>query len=350
MSLYKRKDSPYWWIKISVSGRRVQKSTGTKDKLKAKEYHDKQIAQLWDETRLGIKPTHSWNEAVIRWLDETSHNASQEDKKIHLRWLDKYLNGKTLNDINRDMLERILKARKAGGVSNSTVNRTLEVVRAILRRAAYEWEWIDRAPKVRMLPKPERRIRWLTLEEAQRLINELPTHLAALVLFSLVTGLRQRNVTYLEWSQVDIVRRTAWIHPDQAKAKKAIPIPLTDTALTILKEQQGSNEKYVFTYKGKPVHQPNNWAWRKALKRAGIENFRWHDLRHTWASWHVQNGTPLHALQELGGWSCADMVRRYAHLSSEHLAAYAENMTVGMELLKRETVESYDMATDSCAN
>jgi len=57
--------------------------------------------------------------------------------------------------------------------------------------------------------------------------------------------------------------------------------------------------------------------------RAGIDDFRWHDLRHTWASWHVQAGTPLHVLQELGGWETPAMVRRYAHLAPEHLAEHA---------------------------
>jgi len=64
----------------------------------------------------------------------------------------------------------------------------------------------------------------------------------------------------------------------------------------------------------------NTKAWRNALKRAGIIDFRWHDLRHTEASWHVQAGTPLHVLQELGGRESVEMVCRYAHLSSEHLA------------------------------
>ena len=64
-----------------------------------------------------------------------------------------------------------------------------------------------------------------------------------------------------------------------------------------------------------------------ALERAGIESFRWHDLRHTWASWHVQKGTPLHALQELGGWSDIRMVQKYAHLAPEHLAEYAERLS-----------------------
>ena len=70
----------------------------------------------------------------------------------------------------------------------------------------------------------------------------------------------------------------------------------------------------------------NNTAWKGALKRAGIENFRWHDLRHTWASWHVQAGTPLYELQQLGGWECAEMVKRYAHLAPEHLAKAAANI------------------------
>ena len=77
---------------------------------------------------------------------------------------------------------------------------------------------------------------------------------------------------------------------------------------------------------GQLVRRADNWAWKKALKRAGIENFRWHDLRHTWASWHVQRGTPLNVLQELGGWESVEMVRRYAHLGANHLAGYAEKV------------------------
>jgi integrase len=67
-------------------------------------------------------------------------------------------------------------------------------------------------------------------------------------------------------------------------------------------------------------------AWKAALNRAGIADFRWHDPRHTWASWHVQAGTPSHALQELGGWESAEMVRRYVHLAFDHLAEYADRI------------------------
>ena len=97
-------------------------------------------------------------------------------------------------------------------------------------------------------------------------------------------------------------------------------------ALSILKNQIGKNPTYVFTYKGNRIRQCNTKAWKKALDRAGIENFRWHDLRHTWASWYVQNGTSLQELQQLGGWSSFEMVLRYAHLSSEHLRSAANRI------------------------
>jgi len=92
--------------------------------------------------------------------------------------------------------------------------------------------------------------------------------------------------------------------------------------MEVIERQKGKHFVKVFTFEGEPVTQVSTKAWYKALKRAGIENFRWHDLRHTWASWHVQSGTLLHVLQELGGWQTATMVRRYAHLAVEHLAAY----------------------------
>jgi integrase len=133
-------------------------------------------------------------------------------------------------------------------------------------------------------------------------------------------------MTQLEWAQVDLGRQFAWIHADQAKARKPISVPLNSGVMSVLTRQIGRHPTRVFTYEGKPVRQVNTKAWRNALKRAGITGFRWHDLRHTWASWHVQNGTPLNALQELGAWESADMVRRYGHLGQNHLAHYAENL------------------------
>lgn len=87
----------------------------------------------------------------------------------------------------------------------------------------------------------------------------------------------------------------------QAKSRKAIGVNLTPSAIAVLRRRLGEDRQYVFIYKGHPVTQVSGKAWWKALQRAGIENFRWHDLRHTWASWHIQAGMPLFKLQEMGG-------------------------------------------------
>jgi hypothetical protein len=161
------------------------------------------------------------------------------------------------------------------------------------RKCVNEWEWLDRAPQVRMLKEPTRRIRFLTRDEAQHVLAELPDHLADMAAFSLATGLRAFNVTGLQWTEVDLTRRLAWVHPDQAKARKAIPVPLNAEAVSLVRKQLGKHLTHVFSFRGKPSTQVSTKAWYGALERAGISNFRWHDLRHTWASWHVQSGTPF---------------------------------------------------------
>lgn len=325
MPLFKRGST--WWVDvIAPNGERIRRTTGTDSKILAQEFHDNLKAELWRVSKLGDRPRRTWNEAVVRWLKEQAHKATIETDKIHLRWLDQHLNGKHLDVISRLMIDKITEARIAEDVSNATVNRMLEVLRAILRRCANEWDWMDKVPMVRMLKEPTRRIRYLTREEANNLIAELPEHLADMVAFSLATGLRRSNVTGLHWAQVDLERRIAWIHADQAKARKAIPVPLNSAAIEIIRKNLGKHQTHVFSYRGNPVIQVSTKAWYAALERAGIHDFRWHDLRHTWASWHVQHGTPLFALQEMGGWESPEMVRRYAHLAADHLSPYAERL------------------------
>ena len=334
MALYKRNNT--WWINISHHGRRIQQTTGTEDKIAAQQYHDQFKADLWRQDKLQEKPKKTWKEAVVRWFSEMQHKRSLDTDRLHIKWLDKYLGKFYLADINKDVLDEIAKIRDAEGVKAATVNRMMSLVRAMLRKAANEWEWIDKVPLVRMRKVESKRIRWITREEATRLIATLPPHLAAMTTFSLATGLRRANVTGLKWQDVNLDRRHVLIHPDQAKAKKAIPVPLNDDAVAVLKGQLGQHDEYVFTYQGKRIIQCSTKAFRAALRRAGIKSFRWHDLRHTWASWHVQSGTSLQELQMLGGWASFDMVLRYAHLSSDHLRNAANrislNKTVTSEL------------------
>lgn len=209
MAIYKRGDT--WWISFTIAdGRRIRQSAGTQDKRKAQELHDKLKSQSWDEVKLNAKPNFLWHEAVIRWCDEMRHKKDIDTDIVHLRWLDKYLANKSLDEIDKN----IRKEKLASGSSNATVNRVLAVVRKILNIAAKEWEVSVCVPHIKMLPEPKKRVRWLTVKEVEQLLNELPQHLQSMVRFSLATGLRESNVTQLRWSQVDMQRQCAWIHPE----------------------------------------------------------------------------------------------------------------------------------------
>lgn len=331
MSLYRRNGIYYAKFDLPNGGeiRRSSKLKATeKNRRKAKEWHDRMQAELWNQKHLGLKPQRSWKEAVVKWMSEHKDQKSIRSTKCHLRWLDTFLRDMPLHKITRDVIEQIAEKKEAEGVSNATVNRHLEVVRAILRAACYDWEWIEKAPKVRMRKEPSRRVRYLTKEEHTRLLAELPSHLSAIVQFATATGLRAGNIVGLQWANVDMENRIAMVHGDEVKNGESLGIYLNADAMAVLDSLKGKHKTHVFSYRGKPINQPNTKAWREALKRAGIKNFRFHDLRHTWASWHVQNGTPLFAVQEQGGWKSPQMVRRYAHLSAEHFAAYGEKIAV----------------------
>lgn len=339
MGLYKRPDSANWWYRFQHNGRQIRESAGTRIKKDAVHAEAKRVRDLWEQDRLGVKPTKLWDEAVTAYIATLSDGRNKRQTEGTLRWLNQFLQGKALGSIDQDVLVR-LQAAKAAAIaqraaevkaeghkpiteraSPGTINRVIGVVMAILNYAA-RLGWIDRVPKVAHLPNPTKRIRYITHEQAEALFRELPAHLKPMVAFALETGLRKANVTRLCWTQVDLNRKLAWIHPDEAKAGKGIAVPLSQRAVKILEQQQDVHAEFVFTYRGQPVSQTSTRAWRKALTRAGISNFRWHDLRHTWASWHRQSGTPHHVLKELGGWADDRMVSRYAHLGADHLAEY----------------------------
>ncbi len=322
MSLYKRGST--WWIAFTTpSGERLRCSAETSDRAAAQEFHDRLKMQSWRVQKLDERPKYTWDDAGYKWLQETEHKKSRRGDIAKMAWVQQFLRGKVLSQITRDQLIAIGERKKAEA-SGATANRYLAMIRSVLRKACYEWEWIDKVPKVKMYREAKRRVRWITPEQVHDLLGELPPHQRDLALFALATGLRQSNVVNLTWHQVDLKRGVAWIPADKAKGNEDIHVSLSAFAVEVLQRQVGKHPERVFTYAGKPIGQVNTKHWRAALDRAGIRDFRWHDLRHTWASWLVQNGTPLYDLQEMGGWKSAEMVRRYAHLAPAQMARHAE--------------------------
>jgi integrase len=291
---------------------------------------------MWESERLGLKIERSWKESVVRWLNETSDKATHEEDKSKLAWLHAYLGELMLNEITLDVIH-VVRSAKLKEASKPTVNRYLALIRSILIRARDEWEWIEKAPKIRLFKENNIRERSLTIEQAKVLLNELPTHQRSTVLFALTTGLRLSNVVKLEWAQVNLDLKHAWVKGNESKNRRPIAIPLNDVAIEVLEQQLGKHPERVFTYLGRPFVAANTKAWKSALKRAGIEDFRWHDLRHTWATWQRQAGTPTHELQRLGGWKTASMVERYAHVAPDNLAHAASRLNA--------VFNGYDLAT-----
>ena len=322
ISIYKRK-GVYWYDLVDPAGKRVRRSLKTKNRTEARRLYEAVRADLW-RRRAGLTEEQAtWRQAADRWCFEKRGKKSIRDDISRLKWLNARLGDQPLATMTSMYLRDLLDQKLAEGASPSTVNRYAALLRSILRRSERVWRWIDRAPVIDIPSEPPKRFYVVTRDQADRLLLELPSHLALMAEFSLATGLRMSNVTGLEWGQVDRASGLAWIYPDQAKAGRAIGVPLNSTAVRVLGAVEGQHVRFVFTYAGRQVARTSTAAWYKACRRAGLEGLRWHDLRHTWASWHAKAGTPSNVLQELGGWSTQQMVKRYTHLTVAELRPYA---------------------------
>jgi integrase len=294
-------------------------SDGTTDKTAAQELHDKVKHDLRRVERLEERPEHSWEEATLRWLEEKDSKRTIADDALMIKSYTKHFKKWKVHALTAEEIHAATRKITDGKVY---YNRHLALMCGILNRAVRHWGWLEKVPALITKSEPKRRIRYLRRDEANRLLKELPNHLKDMVEFSLHTGLRQSNVMGLRWDQVDMRAKMVIVSAEDFKNGRDHSVPLNDIAIDIIMRNIGRNMEYVFTYQGRPVSQVNTKAFRDALKRAGILNFRWHDLRHTWASWLIQAGVPIEALQELRGWESREMVRRYAHFDRGHLAQF----------------------------
>ncbi|HGL4547180.1 TPA: tyrosine-type recombinase/integrase [Klebsiella aerogenes] len=364
MSIFRRGE--IWYASYSLpGGKRIKESLGTEDKRQAQELHDKRKAELWRVDRLGDFPDVTFEEACLRWLEEKADKKSLDTDKGRIGFWLEHFEGMKIKDISEAKIyaavsrmqnrkakeiwkQRVDAAARKGKdapafeakpVTTSTKAKHLALMKAILRAAERDWKWLEKAPVIKIPSVRNKRVRWLEHEEAKRLIDECPEPLKSVVKFALATGLRRSNIINLEWQQIDMQRRVAWVNPEDSKSNRAIGVALNDTACKVLRDQIGNHHKWVFVHT-RAWHRPDssltpairkmriddNRAWNSACKRAGIEDFRFHDLRHTWASWLIQSGVPLSVLQEMGGWESIEMVRRYAHLAPNHLTEHARQI------------------------
>lgn len=344
MALIKRTPGGPWWTRFTVRGRRIFKSCRTTNREAAEEFETVLRARLWRQTQLG-ESVHTWREAVQRYKREASWRPNTRDVNQRALGFFVHIDGVAVGAINadvcraaRDFVERTQKP--------SSANRIMAVFRGVLR-SCVKWGWLTHCPPVPMAKVPEREPEIPHVESLMRLAAELPEHLRAPFLFGLLTGLREGNTCGLTWVQVDLERAHLTIPSSHYKAKRAVGFSLSPQAVAILKAQEGKHPKYVFTYQGEPVKRFNNSAFRKARIRAGLRRFRWHDLRHTFASWLAINGASELALMQLGGWTSTKMPARYAHLrasdTSQYLLAVGTNVAAAVStVVEQSTTQPTD--------
>lgn len=327
MAIRRRTGSTYWHYDFAVNGIRFRGSTATEDRATAEIIEAKLRSDVLLNAVVGKKPDITLNEALARhWLEHGSELRSATRVMQIGRLLIKIIGKPTLlSSITTGTISEYIAKRRGAGVANATVNRELAVLRAVLRRAERRWEvavgMVDwQTLRLREPPPPER---YLTPEEAGQLIDAAAEHLKQIIKFALLTGARRENILSLDWSQVDLPsRQIAFQVKSATTGTKPHVIPVSTPLLALLASLGPQDAGAVFTYspirKGGWLMPPRpvadiKTAFKAAVRRAGIPVLRFHDLRHTAASWMVQEGVPLDTVRDVLGHSSIAVTVRYAH-------------------------------------
>jgi len=326
MSIYLR-GSTYWYS-FMVKRKSYRGSCKTSDPKQAQEYHDRLKAEAWRGRLLNDKPRYKLSEAIERYVKDNGDKKSIRDDIRSANWWNEQFASAKITFIDELTAEQIRDIRddelgrpgKKGPIKPATVDRKLAFLRSVLRAAKLKWEWVEDVPFVELYNEEEERERYLEPHEVERLVKALPEPFNYMALLAVATGLRQGNVFQLKWSEVNLVGRYIRLPGVRMKNGNPFSVALNETAMTVIRAQIGKHTEYVFP---KEDGTPHMWLpsdmWKKVLQDAGLENVRWHDLRHTWASLMRQSGVALADLQEMGGWKSERMVQRYAHLDVSHL-------------------------------
>lgn len=262
-------------------------------------------------------------DCAARYLTESKHKRSVEVLAWHVQLLLPFIGAMEISHVHDATLEEFKESRHLDGVSPTTVNRSLEVVRTILNRAARAWRddngqpWLLTAPPLITMEKENRRQPHpLSWEEQDELLPLLPSHLQKTVLFAINSGLRDDNVCGLRWSwerPIPEAGRSVFIIPSEYyKTAVNHVVILNDAAWRIIEAQRGQHPDFVFTYRGHRVDTMNNNGWQHARAKIGLEDVRIHDLRHTYASRLRLAGVAQEDRNALMGHKSASIPEHYA--------------------------------------
>lgn len=359
MSVYKRQGRKFYIYDFNYRGQRFSGSTGCTSKREAERFEEAERERVKALRIDASKPLTFKAAAAQYWNEVARHRADSEDLLRCLDWLITNIGETTpIAEISNALIARLVAKRRGEYVpshrkpgrkyktpeqrrlvSNATVNRTVtQPLREILRRARRTWgqtvqeiEWKDH-----WLKEPQERVREASADEEARLLSAIRGDYAPALRFAILTGCRRAEIVGLTWKDVDFFNREFTV---RGKGDRVRTIPMTTAIHSLLWELRHNHKEAVFTYQ---VRRPRNGAvkgtrqpitaegfkteWRRTRARAGVEDFRFHDSRHTAATRLVRATGNLKMAQQLLGHTEIATTARYAHVTRDDLRAGMESV------------------------
>lgn len=329
---YKRGDSPVWWASfVNASGQRVRRSTGATDHKEAKAIESRWRLEAHQQKHWDVEPPREFEAVMVAFLNaHTDKRSANRDRQI-VRNLRAFFGGRAMNGLGAQDVRRYVETRRTAGRQPGTINRELALLSAALNHARRELEWdIPNPVAGRKLKEPEGRVRWLSRAEAAALIRcaedgRGSEAVAEFIRLALNTGMRRGEMLGLEWRRVNLQAGLIHLEARDTKAGRRRSVPLNQEARAVIvrrmayRAQHCPASPWVFCHPDGTRVQSVRKAFQGACRKAGIDDFTIHDLRHTCAAWLVSAGAPLAAIRDLLGHSTVKMTERYAHLAPENV-------------------------------
>ncbi len=308
MPVTKRPNGSYQ-VTVGFGGRTYRKTSRHWTRSTAREFEVAWLQQL-QGIASGKQPERKITDAIDRWqVEHLPRLRSEKKTNSHVRALYPYVKGRKLSEVAQVWAE--IKAAEIGKAP-ATVNHKGRILRQISRMAWREWGWLERPAAISLLPEKPRET-FLTTEQVEALAKACPNPAVGdYVRLAAYTGIRRGHLLRLTKHSV----KNGFIHLDRTSKTKTLQlVPLHPKVIKIAgRLPLGASDDQVRD------------SWAKAREACGLQHVRWHDLRHTCASWLVMAGVPLHTVSEVLGHSSMAMTRRYAHLSPEHLSDAIKKM------------------------
>lgn len=337
-----------WWINIRHNGRRIQKSLDTANKKLAERIGAKirlELAEgIYFEKIIGAKKTVA--EMMEKFMEEHAPKVSkgmQKSYRVSKKHILKFFGEMTLKEVTPKQISRYKMQRLAKKRKPATVNREIAVLSKAFSLAFKEWEWVLNNPVAKISREKENNLidRWLTYEEEKALLAKSPEWLREIFIFALNTGMRKGEILSLAWKDVDLFRKVLIVR--ETKNKTPRTIPLNKAVMELLKQKAKVRQlqiHFVFHSQANSRLMERNLsrAFYRALELSEVKDFRFHDLRHTFATRLAQNGIDLYKISKLLGHKDITTTQRYAHHCPESLRE-------GVEVLDERF--GYNLATVS---